>query len=138
MGTAPKPTALAAKVTAVMPLKTPARMPSLSAANPVETVPKVAPKEIPVAMNAASTVTCLASPILVINTKHAAPRPRADLRKAWTVTAQVNRHADLSLVLIAAQHAPRTDLAWQTAIVVAVDPRPMDAIIAALIVTLAT
>lgn len=125
MGTAPKPMALAAKVTAVMPLKTPARMPSLSAANPV-------------AMNAASTVTSLGSLILVINTKHAAPRPRADLRKAWTVTAQVNRHADLSLVLIAAQHAPRTDLAWQTAIVVAVDPRPMDVIIAALIVTLAT
>ena len=134
MGTAPKPTALAAKVTAVVPLKTPDRMPSLSAANPVET----APKEIPVAMNAASTVTSLGSPILVINTKHAAPRPRADLRKAWTVTVRINRHADLSLVLIAAQHAPRTDLAWQTAIVVAVDPRPMDAIIAALIVTLAT
>ena len=128
MGTAPKPMALAAKVTAVVPLKTPDRMPSLSAANPVETVPK----EIRVAMNAASTVTSLGSPILVINTK------RADLRKAWTVTAQVNRHADLSLVLIAAQHAPKTDLAWQTAIVVAVDPRPMVAIIAALIVTLAT
>lgn len=139
MGAARKPMALAAKVIVVMRLRADSLMPNHSAANPVESVQnmptlKVAPKVVIVA----SLVNKDASPTLVTNIRHAAPNPRADLRATWTAPALINRHADPSPVPIVAQRVPKMDLAWLTATAVAVVPRPTDATIAALIVTLAT